>query len=154
MELQAGCRKARGTRDQIANICWIMEKARAFQKNSTSALLTMPKSWLCGSPQTVVNDWTELWFPRDQSPLCILFCLPHPGNTCLPNICVFISMWILSPCWSPSPLLPASSFVLRWYLKWEFHPFWQVSQFSWSLPCTCVIKLLFDFFLLFYLMSV
>ena len=32
-DVQAGCRKGRGTRDQIANICWIMEKAREFQKN-------------------------------------------------------------------------------------------------------------------------
>ena len=32
-DLQAGFRKGRGTRDQIANICWIMEKAREFQKN-------------------------------------------------------------------------------------------------------------------------
>ena len=32
-DVQAGFRKARGTRDQIANICWIMEKAREFQKN-------------------------------------------------------------------------------------------------------------------------
>ena len=31
--LQAGFRKGRGTRDQVANICWIMEKAREFQKN-------------------------------------------------------------------------------------------------------------------------
>ena len=31
-DVQAGCRKGRGTRDQIANICWIMEKAREFQK--------------------------------------------------------------------------------------------------------------------------
>ena len=31
--VQAGLRKGRGTRDQIANICWIMEKAREFQKN-------------------------------------------------------------------------------------------------------------------------
>ena len=42
-DVQAGFRKGRGTRDQIANICWIMEKARNFQKTSTSALLTMPK---------------------------------------------------------------------------------------------------------------
>ena len=41
---QAGFRKARGTRDQIANICWIIEKAKEFQKKSTSALLTMQKS--------------------------------------------------------------------------------------------------------------
>ena len=31
-DIQAGFRKGRGTRDQIANICWIMEKAREFQK--------------------------------------------------------------------------------------------------------------------------
>ena len=43
-DVQAGFRKGRGTRDQIANIRWIMEKARQFQKNtSISALLTMPK---------------------------------------------------------------------------------------------------------------
>ena len=38
-----GFRKGRRTRDQVANICWIMEKAREFQKTSISALLTMPK---------------------------------------------------------------------------------------------------------------
>ena len=32
-DVQAGFRKGRGTSDQIANICWIMEKAREFQKN-------------------------------------------------------------------------------------------------------------------------
>ena len=42
-DVQAGFRKGRGTRDQIANICWIMEKVREFQKKSISALLTMPK---------------------------------------------------------------------------------------------------------------
>ena len=40
-DVQAGFRKGRGTRDQIANICWIVEKARGFQK--TSASLTMLK---------------------------------------------------------------------------------------------------------------
>ena len=42
-DVQTGFRKGRGTRDQIANIRWIIEKARVFQKKSTSALLTMPK---------------------------------------------------------------------------------------------------------------
>ena len=42
-DVQAGVRKGRGTRDQIANIRYIMEKAREFQKTSISALLTMPK---------------------------------------------------------------------------------------------------------------
>ena len=42
-DVQAGFRKDRGTRDQIANIRWIIEKSRAFQKNIFSVLLTMPK---------------------------------------------------------------------------------------------------------------
>ena len=42
-DVQAGFRKARGTRDQIANICWIIKKAREFQKKFIFALLTMPK---------------------------------------------------------------------------------------------------------------
>ena len=43
-DVQSGLRKGRGTRDQIANIHWIIEKAREFQKKtSISAFLTMPK---------------------------------------------------------------------------------------------------------------
>ena len=42
LDVQAGFRKGRGTRDQIANIRWIIEKASS-RKTSISALLTMPK---------------------------------------------------------------------------------------------------------------
>ena len=42
-DVQAGFRKGRGTRDQIANIHWIMEKQESSRKTSISALLTMPK---------------------------------------------------------------------------------------------------------------
>ena len=42
-DVQAGFRKGRGTRDQIANIRWIIEKARDSRKTCTSALLIMPK---------------------------------------------------------------------------------------------------------------
>ena len=42
-DVQASFGKDRGTRDQVANIRWIMEKAREFQKTSISALLTMIK---------------------------------------------------------------------------------------------------------------
>ena len=41
--VQSGFRKGRATRDQIANIRWIMEKARDFQKNIYFCLLTIPK---------------------------------------------------------------------------------------------------------------
>ena len=42
-DVQAGFRKGRGIRDQIANICWITEKAREFQKNIYFCFMTMPK---------------------------------------------------------------------------------------------------------------
>ena len=42
-DVQAGFREDRGTRDRIATIHWIIEKARDFQENTYSALLTMPK---------------------------------------------------------------------------------------------------------------
>ena len=42
-DVQAGFRKGRGTRGEIADICWIIEKAREFQKTSISAF-TMPKT--------------------------------------------------------------------------------------------------------------
>ena len=43
LNVQAGFRKGRGTRDQIANICWIIEKQESSRKTSISALLTMSK---------------------------------------------------------------------------------------------------------------
>ena len=42
-DVQAGFRKDRGARDQIANIRWIIEKQKSSRKTSTSALLTTPK---------------------------------------------------------------------------------------------------------------
>ena len=50
-DVQAGSRKGRGTRDQIANICWIIEKAREFQKNIYFCFIDY-SLWLCGSQQT------------------------------------------------------------------------------------------------------
>ena len=59
-DVQAGFRKGRGTRYPIANICWIIENAREFQKNSTSALLTMPKLltvWITTSCGKFYKRW-------------------------------------------------------------------------------------------------
>ena len=58
-DIQAGFRKGRGTRDQIANICWIIEKQESSIKPSTSTLLTMPKPFTllittnCGNKQSM-----------------------------------------------------------------------------------------------------
>ena len=59
-DVQAGYRKGSGTRDQIANISWIIKKAREFQKTSTSALLTMPKpltAWITINCEKFFKRW-------------------------------------------------------------------------------------------------
>ena len=52
--VQAGSRKVRGTRDQIANICWIIKKERAFQKNIYFCFLDYAKAFDC-------VDHNKLW---------------------------------------------------------------------------------------------
>ena len=56
IDVQAGFRKGRGTKDQIANICWSIEKAREFQKNIYFSFIDQAKALLCGSQQTVENS--------------------------------------------------------------------------------------------------
>ena len=46
-DVQAGFRKGRGTRDQIANICWIIEKARELQKNICFCFIDYTKAFDC-----------------------------------------------------------------------------------------------------------
>ena len=53
-DVQAGFREGRGTRDQIANICWIMEKAREFQKNMYICFIDYAKAFDC-------VDHNKLW---------------------------------------------------------------------------------------------
>ena len=53
-DVQAGFRKGRGTRDQLANIRWIMEKAREFQKNIYFCFIDYPKAFNC-------VDHNKLW---------------------------------------------------------------------------------------------
>ena len=53
-DVQAGFRKGRGTRDHIANICWIMKKARDFQKNVYFCFIDYAKAFDC-------VDHNKLW---------------------------------------------------------------------------------------------
>ena len=62
-DVQAGFRKGRGARDQIANIHWIIKKAREFQKTSTFALLTTPKPltvWITTNCGKFLKRWEFL----------------------------------------------------------------------------------------------
>ena len=59
-DVQAGFRKGRGTRDQIANIHWIIDKAREFRKASTSALVITPKPltmWIKTNCEKFLKRW-------------------------------------------------------------------------------------------------
>ena len=53
-DVQAGFKKGRGTRDQIANICWIIEKVREFEKNIYFCLIDYAKAFDC-------VDHNKLW---------------------------------------------------------------------------------------------
>ena len=53
-DVKAGFRKGRGTRDQIANICWIIEKAREFQRNISFCFIDYAKAFDC-------MDHKKLW---------------------------------------------------------------------------------------------
>ena len=55
-DVQAGFRKARGTRDQIANILWIMEKSREFQKNIYVCFVDYAKAFDCMDHNKLKNS--------------------------------------------------------------------------------------------------
>ena len=55
-DVQAGFRKGRGTRDQIASICWIMEKAREFQKNIYFCFIDSVKAFDCVDHNKLENS--------------------------------------------------------------------------------------------------
>ena len=70
LDVQAGFRKGRGTRDQIANICWIMEKAREFQKNI--CFIDYTKAFDCVNHNKLLKIFKEMGIPD------LLTC--HLGN--------------------------------------------------------------------------
>ena len=64
-DVQAGFRKGRGTRDQIANIHWIIEKAREFQKNMYFCFIDYAKAFDC-------VDHNKLWSGNTRPLTCLL----------------------------------------------------------------------------------
>ena len=59
-DVQAGFRKGRETRDQIANIQWIIEKAREFQKNIYFCFIDYAKAFACGNHNKLWKILTEM----------------------------------------------------------------------------------------------
>ena len=76
-DVQGGFRKGRGTRDQIANICWIIEKAREFQKNIYFCFIDYAKAFACVDHNKVWKIFKELGTPDHL--ICLLRNL-HAGQ--------------------------------------------------------------------------
>ena len=69
-DVLAGFRKGRGTRDQIANICWIMEKAREFQKNIYFCFMDYAKAFHCVDHNKLWKILKDMGIP--DHPTCLL----------------------------------------------------------------------------------
>ena len=69
-DAQAGFRRGRETRDQIANICWIIEKARAFQKNIYFCFIDYAKAFDCVDHHKLWKILKEMGIPDHQT--CLL----------------------------------------------------------------------------------
>ena len=68
-DVQAGFRKGRGFRDQIANICWIIEKAKEFEENTYFCSVDYAKAFDC-------VDYNKLWkIPKEMGIPDPLICL-------------------------------------------------------------------------------
>ena len=83
-DVQAGFRKGRGTRDQIVNICWIIEKAREFQKNIYFCFIDYAKAFDC-------VDHNQLWK--------ILKEMGIPDHLTSWEICMQVRKQQLEPTW-------------------------------------------------------
>ena len=62
-DVQAGFRKGRGTRDQMANVCWIMEKSREFQKNIYFCFIDNVKAFDCVDHKKLWKILKEMGIP-------------------------------------------------------------------------------------------
>ena len=69
-DVQAGFRKGRGTRDQIANICWIIERAREFQKSIYLCFIDCAKAFDCVDHNKLWRILQEMGIP--DHPTCLL----------------------------------------------------------------------------------
>ena len=70
LDVQAGFKKGRGTRDQIANICWIMEKARKFKKNIYFCFIDYSKAFDCVDHHKLQKILQQMGIP--DHPTCFL----------------------------------------------------------------------------------
>ena len=105
-DIQVGFRKGRGTRGQIANICWIMEKAREFQKNIYFCFIDYAKAFDCVDHNKLWKILKEMGIPEH---LTCLLRNPYAGQEAAVRTVYETADWfqirkgvhqryILSPC--------------------------------------------------------
>ena len=105
-DVQAGYRKGRGIRDQIANICWIIVKAREFQKNNYFCFIDYAKAFDCVDHNKLWKILKEMGIPDDLT--CLLRNLYAGQEATVRTGCETTDWfqmgkgvrqgWILSPC--------------------------------------------------------
>ena len=108
-DIQARFRKGRGTRDQVANICWIIEKAREFQKNIHLCFIDSAwhSLWLCGDHNKLWEALKDMGIPDHLTCLLRNLCV---GQEATVRILYGTTDWFrtvkgvqglsqLSPCW-------------------------------------------------------
>ena len=76
-DVQAGFRKGRGTRDQIANIRWLMEKAREFQKNISFCFIDSAKAFDCVDHNKLWKILKEMGIPGHLTCLFLTYFIPY-----------------------------------------------------------------------------
>ena len=69
-DVQAGFKKGRGTRDQIANICWVIKNAREFQENIYFCFIEYAKAFDCADHSKLWKILKEMGIPEDL--ICLL----------------------------------------------------------------------------------
>ena len=79
-DIQAGFRKGRGTRDRVANICWIIEKAREFQKNIYFCFVGYTKAFDCVDHNKLWNILKEMGIPDQLTCLLKSVCRSRSNN--------------------------------------------------------------------------
>ena len=94
-DVQAGFRKGRGTRDQIANIRWIMKKARQFQKNIYFCFIDYAKAFDC-------VDHNQLWKILKEMVPMPTFSWAR-AMRCAPWMCISRALPQAIPCLCSSP---------------------------------------------------
>ena len=105
-DVQAGFRKGRGTKDQIANICWIMEKAREFQKNIYFCFIDYAKAFDCVDHKKLWKILEEMGIPGHLTCLLRNLYASHKATVSIGHGTTnWFQMWkgvwkgcILSPC--------------------------------------------------------